>query len=207
MEIARTQLGVKETPAASNSGPRVREYQAATILGGTGWPWCAGFVNWCFLKAGKPLDYRTASVGELARWGKAQGYVVTTPAPGDIACFDFNGNGVKDDHVGLVESVDRARLMLHLIEGNTAISNDANGGMVMRRERAMGSYITYVRIPGTVTVASKVKAVAKKVVVKAKAKATVIPYVIKRREFHNSGIVTGMVTVEPVGTVGGKVIK
>lgn len=31
---------VHEVPMGSNSGPRVREYQAATWLGGTGWPWC-----------------------------------------------------------------------------------------------------------------------------------------------------------------------
>jgi hypothetical protein len=206
LEVARTKLGTRENPPNSNSGPAVRVFQSATTLGGTGWPWCAAFVQFCFLKAGKPLEYRTASVGELTRWAKDRGYLVSSPAPGDIVTFDFNGNGVHDDHTGLVEEVGPGRI--YTIEGNTAVGNDANGGMVMRRNRAMGAYCAYIRIPGTVTVADKiVKAPVKKAVAKAKAVATVIPYVIKLRQFHNSGIVTGIITVEPAGTPGGTEVK
>ena len=31
-----------------NTGPRVRQYQAATSLGGTGWAWCDAFCDFCF---------------------------------------------------------------------------------------------------------------------------------------------------------------
>lgn len=44
---ASSQVGVMESPVGSNSGGSassgVRWYQAATFLGGSGWPWCAAF--------------------------------------------------------------------------------------------------------------------------------------------------------------------
>ena len=52
VEIALAEVGVTEVPLGSNRGPRVQQYQAPTELGGTGWPWCAAFVEWVWEKAG-----------------------------------------------------------------------------------------------------------------------------------------------------------
>lgn len=190
LEIAATQVGTKESPANSNSGVKVREYQAATTLKGTGWPWCAAFVNWCFLKAGKPLPLRSASVGYLLADARNRGYVVSKPQRGDVVCFNFNGDNWPD-HVGLVLRVLDARTII-TIEGNTAVGNDANGGAVMQRTRNTAR-CAFIRYPGTVTVTTK-------------AKVKVIDYVTKLRSFTNSGVPTYMVTVEKKGEPGGKVI-
>ena len=50
----------------------VRQYQAATTLGGDRRPWCAAFVCWCYKQSGKPLPYPTASVGAMEAWGRGR---------------------------------------------------------------------------------------------------------------------------------------
>lgn len=52
VKVALAEVGVTEVPMGSNTGPRVRQYQAATDLGGTGWPWCSAFVEWCWKRVG-----------------------------------------------------------------------------------------------------------------------------------------------------------
>ena len=52
VKVALAEVGTTEVPLGSNSGPRVRQYQASTSLGGTGWPWCAAFVEWCWTRVG-----------------------------------------------------------------------------------------------------------------------------------------------------------
>lgn len=154
LAIAQKELGVKEQPPGSNSGPRIREYQAATSLGGTGWPWCMAFVCWCFKQAGKPLQYPTASVGNFANWARQHdGFVVTRPFRGDCICYRFDA-GNWEDHVGFVEKVlalskNGKPWFVRTVEGNTSFGNDANGGQVQRRWRnATPSRVVFVRIPG-----------------------------------------------------------
>ena len=155
-ELAR---GVREEPAGSNSGPRVRWYQAACDLARsqpTGWAWCVAFLQRGFLEVGHPLGYRTASVGELLRWARAQGWEVTAPAPGDLACFDFDDTdgprrGDWPDHIGIVESVSGTGLSMKIvcIEGNTSPSNWSNGGQVARQVRYLRHIEGFIRVPGT----------------------------------------------------------
>ncbi len=144
---------MKEYPPGSNSGPRVREYQAATNLGGTGWPWCAAFVCWCYKQAGKALPYPTASVGLFEAWAVKQGDMVKRPFRGDIVCYRFDADNWPD-HMGIVERVLALPRfgkpwLVRTIEGNTAFGNDANGGEVQRRTRYHWR-CSYVRIPGNV---------------------------------------------------------
>ncbi len=145
------EVGVKEEPAGSNSGPRVRQYQAATNLGGTGWPWCAAFVCWCYKTAGKPLPFPTASVGAFEAWAKQNGKMVTRPLRGDLVCYRFDADNWPD-HIGIVERVLALPFggkpwLVRTIEGNTAFGNDANGGQVQRRTRYHWR-CSYVRITG-----------------------------------------------------------
>ena len=48
--VAISQLGVKENPEESNSGPEVNEYLASTNTA-PGNPWCAAFCFWRFKRA------------------------------------------------------------------------------------------------------------------------------------------------------------
>jgi hypothetical protein len=85
-ELAR---GVVETPPGSNTSPRIREYQAATTLGGTGWPWCSAFVVWCWKESGTPLGPipATASTWVLAEAARNTGNVLQRPKVGAAWCI------------------------------------------------------------------------------------------------------------------------
>jgi uncharacterized protein (TIGR02594 family) len=63
-------------------------------------PWCAAFVNWCYLHAGLSAPTHNASSGSFRCFGTA----TTTPNPGDVVVFRDVGSedacGGKG-HVGL----------------------------------------------------------------------------------------------------------
>lgn len=106
---------------------------------GTGIAWCAVFVSWCAYKAGllnKNLIPKTDGAGCFAREGVAKGWGKwyeggTTPQPGDIITFCWNGYGYYpgqdrffSDHVGVVEKVNGG--YVYTIEGNAGGSNDTS---------------------------------------------------------------------------------
>jgi hypothetical protein len=70
--------------------------------------------------------------------------VTHDPHPGDLVCFDWEGNGVAD-HVGLYEK-DLAGSNFQTVEGNTALGNDSNGGEVMRRTRDTSQVQAFVHV-------------------------------------------------------------
>ncbi len=130
LELARKELGYKESPANSNKTKYGKWY------GLNGNPWCMMFVMWLFnkAKASDLLPMRTASCGEFMRESiKLSNWLTQDYQPGDIVIFDFPGNAVPTDHVGIVERVEEGNAIT--IEGNTAAGNDSNGGQVMRRTR------------------------------------------------------------------------
>lgn len=131
LEIAKKEIGVKESPAGSNRQKYGKAY------GWDGVPWCAIFVWWCFRQADATalLPVKTASCWQLMNEGKKRGLWVTSGyRPGDILIYDFPG-GSATDHTGICESVSGNTVTA--IEGNTGVGNDANGGMVMRRTRKL----------------------------------------------------------------------
>lgn len=111
LKIALGELGVHESPPRSNSGWRVREYQSHTFLGGTGWPWCAAFVNWVFDKAGIGFPYKSASAYGMLDWARKVGWARTKPLPGDLGVV-HNGAG----HINLVRRVEGTTV--YCIDGN-----------------------------------------------------------------------------------------
>lgn len=81
-------------------------------------PWCAAFVGavsgGCGLQNIVPVS---AHCGRLEAALKKKGAVrVTEPARGDIALFDWNGDGKYDDHTGIVVKVENG--VATTIEGN-----------------------------------------------------------------------------------------
>ena len=153
---AQSQIGVKENPAGSNHGVIVDRYQEADNAAGTGYPWCASFMNWIFREVGRPLVELnlSASVGELLALARSEGWVVTKAQKGDLVCYDWNtltgpGQGDWPDHIGILESISPSGFSLTCIEGNTAVGNDSNGGAVMRRaDRTSQMVEAYIRVPG-----------------------------------------------------------
>ena len=132
LDIARKQIGVKESPPKSNN-VRYNTWYYGREVNGKAYPWCAVYVAWVFDQAGVKLPIRTASCGALMRSAQSAGQWVTGDyRPGDVVIYDFPG-GAKTDHCGIVESVDGT--YISAIEGNTSSTSDADGGAVERRAR------------------------------------------------------------------------
>lgn len=129
LQVARWQEGVCESPRGTNR----QKYGEA--YGMNGQPWCLMFVYWCFKEAGFNL-YKTASCTTLTNRYKAAGQWVNRDyRPGDIVMFDFSGQRKRTQHCGIVLEATDTHVVT--MEGNTSSTNDANGGMVMRRVRSL----------------------------------------------------------------------
>jgi cell wall-associated NlpC family hydrolase len=140
---AKKHIGVKESPAGSN---RVKFSTWYGIIG----PWCAMFCTWCYDKAGSKSfakGSKYAYVPYIVQDAKrgANGLAIThNPQPGDLVCFDWQGDGTSD-HVGLFEKWTGGG-KFQSVEGNTGIGNDSNGGEVMRRDRSRNNVQAFVRV-------------------------------------------------------------
>lgn len=99
--------------------------------------WCAMFASWCLDQAGQHDVGTFASTPAWAKWLKAHGQWGTTPKPGALVFFDWDGSRDLDriDHVALViEKLADGRI--HTVEGNTA-------NMVAERYRSTGAIVGY----------------------------------------------------------------
>lgn len=137
LNIARAELGTKESPAGSN------QVKYASWYGLPGQPWCVMFVMWVFAQAGVALPTRTASCTLLMNAAKAAGSWVTSGyRPGDVVIYDWGIDEVPD-HCGIVSAVLSGGV--RTIEGNTAVGNDSDGGEVMERTRTNKQILGAVR--------------------------------------------------------------
>ena len=133
LEIARSQIGAKESPAKSDNVKYNTAYYGREVSDGKH-PWCAVFVWWVFREAGAPELYygggETAYCPTLMSFHKKQ--KVTDYRPGDIVFFNFSGRS-SAGHVGICESWDGTYITT--IDGNTGSASEDNGGAVLRRRR------------------------------------------------------------------------
>lgn len=132
LEIALKEIGYSEEPDNSN----LTKY--GEWFGLNGVAWCGIFVSWCFAQAGKQLpkvgfNKGFAGCQTAVKYFKENKMITDSPVPGDIVFFDWNSDG-RYDHTGIFEKRDDANYF-YSVEGNTSITNDSNGGMVMRRRR------------------------------------------------------------------------
>lgn len=143
----KREIGIREIPKDSNSGPRVREYQASTWLEGTGWPWCAAFICWGLHQIDKrhrlPFDRpRTPSAWGFEAWAKKEDLNLMKPRKqilaGDIVCFTFShiGLAIEDEKDGYVKTV----------EGNTNTSGSREGGGVYEQNRKVSLIRSHIRL-------------------------------------------------------------
>lgn len=138
---ARGQVGTVEVPHGSNTGPRVRMYQASTSVAGTGWPWCQAFVRWCMDAAGVHASgYRGAYVPHFETWARRRGLWRAGSSRPKVGWAVVFGSSREAQHVGIIIGVN-ADGTISTIEGNTSpgvAGSQANGGgvYVRRRDRA-----------------------------------------------------------------------
>lgn len=140
------EVGTKEWPPYSNSGP-VLKYLAAAGLSGPS-PWCAGFVTYCVKKAGwkRSLPPLLGWVPSWETWGRERGYAINRfrARKGDIVIFDWDGGA--GDHIGVVTSNLGVWKGITTIEGNVSTST-ALGGAVARKVRYWSSVQAILRLP------------------------------------------------------------
>jgi hypothetical protein len=142
LEIITSQIGQKEIPHGSNSGPMVNEYLHSVGLD-PGYPWCQALVFWSYnqaaLLAGKANPVvRTGGV--MNCWNSTviaskidSATALKSPKlilPGYQMILDFGG-GVG--HTGLVESLVGTTLIT--IEGNSNTDGSRDGEMVVRQSK------------------------------------------------------------------------
>lgn len=134
LDFARSQIGVKESPANSNRGPKIDGWERA--CGVFAAPWCGCFMNAALVAAGFPdqewLRFCPSIEGK-AKSGEGGWSWHPTPKVGDLVLY---GSSVAQ-HVGMVEDV-AAGHDTSTIEGNTSNGpggSQSNGGIVARRHR------------------------------------------------------------------------
>lgn len=145
LEIAVSQIGVRENPIGSNRGKEVEAYLASVGLGG-GNPWCMAFIYSCFDQAAKQnkINNPLVKTGHvLTHWVEAgrnnTPRITTSQAignpglilPGMIFIIDTGTPGGAG-HTGLVEKVSGGRITT--IEGNTNVGGEREGIGVFRRD-------------------------------------------------------------------------
>ena len=143
VEIAKKEIGEKETPINSNNSKYNKWFGLPNL------PWCGMFVSWCYAQAGFPLPKIGFSKGfagcqTAVAYFKKNNQITTEPKEGDIVFYDWNGDG-RYDHTGLFVKWITASTF-EAIEGNTAVGNDSNGGTVMRRIRDKKNVI-FINVP------------------------------------------------------------
>lgn len=147
LNIARGELGTKESPANSNRVKYNKWYYGRDVQDTetTKYPWCMAFVQWVFYKAGVPLPIKTASCGALMRAAQKAGVWVTKDyRPADVLIYDFPG-GAPTDHCGIVEKVTRTGVVA--VEGNTSQKgSQSNGGQVCQKARPYSQIVGAVRM-------------------------------------------------------------
>ena len=148
VEWARAQLGTTESPAGSNLGPGITEWEKFT-----GYPvppgvfWCGCFVCFAVVHEGGAeipspirLGFDLNIVADArARTNGLSDVPVEAAAPGDIVVYDFR-------HIGLIVGPTEGGLV-HTIEGNTSSASGANnnGGGVYEHRRPVGSVVGVAR--------------------------------------------------------------
>lgn len=151
LDIARSYIGVKESPANSNNVIFNTHYYGREVydgLWGLRFPWCCTFQWDIFRMAGcSALFYggkKTASCPTLYGFHRQKGQIVPFEEgkPGDIVLMSWYAKR-NADHVGLLEANNGSTLTT--IEGNTSVGNNGNGGMVMRRTRKKSEVLAIIR--------------------------------------------------------------
>ncbi|MGW3232481.1 peptidoglycan-binding protein [Kitasatospora sp. NPDC001095] len=130
--VASAEVGyqAERAPGERPSGHQKYSGQVPGLEWSNYQPWCATWCSWVALKAGVPSLYpRTASCSNGVEWFRDRGRFSAYPAIG-AQVFYGPGGGT---HTGIVYGYDANSIYTY--EGNTSLTNDANGNKVMKRER------------------------------------------------------------------------
>lgn len=143
--VARRELGVKESPPNSNN-VKYNTWYYDRAVSGIQYAWCMVFCQWVYKQCNVALPSGTAScTAMLEAAKKATCLVQSNYQPGDLVLFDFKGSRNAPQHCGILVNANPRYDIYECIEGNTATGNDADGGMVMLRQRKLSQIVGAVR--------------------------------------------------------------
>ena len=144
--VAEGEVGVVEGSARANSYGQAVGLSLST----SSYAWCATFVSWVAWQTGA-TPYRNTYVSGWVNQARAGNYhlsVTTSPAPGDIVAFDWNGGSNFNDgneHIGIVRTVSGSTFTT--VEGNTGNPNGSNDGVyVKNRGTGLGYDVVFIRV-------------------------------------------------------------
>jgi hypothetical protein len=132
LEIARTYVGVHETPGKRNEGPEVNLFLAATGLN-PGYPWCCSWAFFVCEKAAAKLGLRnpfprTASV--LRAWRTGEPVMrLSNPV---VGAWWFLRHSETTGHCGVVEAIDDFGVITS-ISANTNEKGSREGTHILRK--------------------------------------------------------------------------
>ena len=129
IRVAKDEIGVVEVPE-----------NKVKYNNNNGLAWCGYFIDWCAKHAGvKKLPSQISTIQGANKMKEFGCWVDGEPALGDLV---YMGWGAKNaiEHIGLVVGIIDKKTVL-TIEGNTSDKSQANGGMVMVKERTIGKEI------------------------------------------------------------------
>jgi cell wall-associated NlpC family hydrolase len=144
VQIAEKEIGTIEVPKYSN------KTKYGKWFGLDGMAWCGMFVSWCYAQAGMPLPNIGFTKGfagcqTAVAYFKKKFMITKEPVSGDIVFFDWNKDG-RYDHTGIFVKWLKDKKEFETIEGNTSLTNQSNGGQVMRRIRNNGNNVLFVHL-------------------------------------------------------------
>lgn len=148
LEIAKAQVGYKESPPNSN----LTKYNQWYYGKNTSAPWCATSVSWIFNEAASPLPqiqndsiHKTgaAYVPYIYDFYKKANKLTSVPFKGDIVIFDWNFDK-SGDHIGIFVDWVVPGKSFHSYEGNTSPSSDSNGGEYQLRIRYKSQVLAFI---------------------------------------------------------------
>ncbi|MEV0445301.1 LysM peptidoglycan-binding domain-containing protein [Streptomyces spectabilis] len=148
LSIAKAEVGYRaeRAPGERPSGHQKYSPQVPGLEWSNYQPWCATWVSWVAMKAGvASLLPRTASVWTAMNWFKNKGRWSDYPAIGAQVIYGTTGS----THTGICYAYDET--FIYTYEGNTSLTNDANGnGVMARKRRRRDAYVHGYGLPAYV---------------------------------------------------------
>ncbi|MFL1898032.1 peptidoglycan-binding protein [Streptomyces tauricus] len=146
LDVAEAEAGTVEGSARANSyGSSV-----GLSLSTSNYAWCATFVSWVAKQTGAS-SYRNSYVSGWVKQARAGNYrlsVTTSPQPGDIVAFDWDGGSDftgGNEHIGIVRTVSGSSFTT--VEGNTGNPNGDNDGVYVRSRATNSGYdVVFIRV-------------------------------------------------------------
>jgi hypothetical protein len=144
VELARSHLGVHETPHGSNKGqPQPSKWQHR-VIGGDGYAWCACFATCVAWDAGVVGGSSAGVVVIMNMAQKGQGmFRGWTTDPSKVLRGDFAIVGCPSCHIGVVVDSNNP---CHLIEGNGNDGGSYNGGEVVEKTRPRNQIVGWALV-------------------------------------------------------------